>query len=143
MMLERLAEARLREAEAIGSFEGLSNRGRPLALDDETHIPPEWRLTFRVLRNAGFRPAWIEMRQEIYAMAAQARARLAVVPMADPGRAAAVARFTMDVASLNRRIRELNLRVPSPRWQLRLLDPGDEIARMEAGHASVGPLGPP
>jgi len=43
-------------------------------LEDDSAVPPEWRLAYRVLRGAGFAPAWIEMANEIRRSIDQARA---------------------------------------------------------------------
>jgi len=34
----------------------LPGRGRPLALEDDSHLPPDLRLACKVLRNAGYVP---------------------------------------------------------------------------------------
>jgi hypothetical protein len=81
-------------------------------------VPPEWRMAFRLLKNAGLAPAWIEARQEIDEAVALARSALAAAPDDEPGRAEAMRRFAERAADLNRRIALFNLSVPR-RWRLR------------------------
>lgn len=135
--LERLAEARLVEAIASGAFSGLPGEGRPLVLDDEAHVPTEWRVAFHLLRNAGFRPEWIEMRREIREAAERARARLAGVARASPARAAAEVAFAVEACAINRKVAALNLQVPAPRWQLRAIDVQYEFDRLSPSNEVV------
>jgi hypothetical protein len=64
-MLDFLAEQRIAEAVSRGELEGLPGAGRPLELDDDTLIPEELRLAYRILKNAGFVPPEVEMLNEI------------------------------------------------------------------------------
>jgi hypothetical protein len=64
-MLEFLAERRIAEAVANGELDGLPGAGRPLELDDDTLVPEELRLAYRILKNAGFVPPEVEMLNEI------------------------------------------------------------------------------
>jgi hypothetical protein len=64
-MLDFLAEQRIAEAVSRGEFEGLPGAGRPLELDDDTLVPEELRLAYRILKNAGFVPPEVEMLNEI------------------------------------------------------------------------------
>ena len=63
-LLEDLAERRIRTAMAEGEFDELPGRGQPLALDDDTLVPEDMRLAYRVLKNAGYLPE-LELRREI------------------------------------------------------------------------------
>lgn len=63
--IERLAEQRIREALERGDFERLPGLGKPLQLDDDSDIPPELRVPYRILKNAGCVPPEVELRREI------------------------------------------------------------------------------
>lgn len=63
--IERIAEQRIREALERGDFDRLPGLGKPLALDDDSHIPPELRVAYRILKNAGCIPPEVEVRREI------------------------------------------------------------------------------
>ena len=49
-----IAERRIAEAMAEGQFDNLPGRGRPLQLEDLSHLAPEMRLAYIVLKNSGF-----------------------------------------------------------------------------------------
>ncbi len=62
---ERIAECRIQEAIEAGLFDDLRGKGQPLRLEDESHIPPELRMAYKILKNADCLPPELEMRQEI------------------------------------------------------------------------------
>lgn len=64
-VFEELAEQRIQEAMRAGEFDDLPGKGAPLRLDDDAHVPPELRMAYRVLKNAGCLPPEIELRREI------------------------------------------------------------------------------
>jgi len=64
--IERLAEERIRQAQEEGAFDGLPGQGQPLALDDDTHVPEDLRLAWRVLKNAGCLPPELLAQREIH-----------------------------------------------------------------------------
>jgi hypothetical protein len=53
------------KAQADGLMDNLPGQGQPLKLDDDEHVPDEYRLGFRMLKSSGFAPPWIEARREI------------------------------------------------------------------------------
>ncbi len=60
-----LAEERIREAQDRGEFDNLPGQGRPLQLEDDSHVPQELRMAYKLLRNGGYLPPEIEERKEI------------------------------------------------------------------------------
>ena len=61
-----IAERRIVEAMEQGEFDDLPGKGRPLSLgDDDPMVPPELRMAYRMLKNAGFLPPELELRKEI------------------------------------------------------------------------------
>jgi hypothetical protein len=48
-----------------GVFDNLKGAGRPLRFEDETWVPEDLRLTYRVLKNAGCIPPELEKWKEI------------------------------------------------------------------------------
>lgn len=62
---QRIAENRILEAIDHGLFDNLQGKGKPLKLEDESHIPPELRMAYRILKNAGCLPPELELRKEI------------------------------------------------------------------------------
>jgi hypothetical protein len=64
-MLDFLAEKAIQDAIARGELDALPGAGRPLELDDDALIPEELRLSYRILKNAGYVPAELETLKEI------------------------------------------------------------------------------
>lgn len=61
----RIAENRILEAIEAGLFENLQGKGQPLNLEDDSHVPPELRMAYKILKNAGCLPPELELRQEV------------------------------------------------------------------------------
>ena len=68
---DALVEERIQEALRRGEFDNLPGAGRPLELDDDCLVPPEVRIAYRVLKNAGFVPPEVLERKEIAALEAE------------------------------------------------------------------------
>ncbi|MDQ4146409.1 MAG: DUF1992 domain-containing protein [Pseudomonadota bacterium] len=64
-LLDQIAEQRIIEAMEHGEFDNLPGSGKPLQLDDDSHIPKELRVAYRLLKNAGFVPPEVGLRREI------------------------------------------------------------------------------
>lgn len=63
-----IAEQRIREAIQRGEFDHLPGAGKPLVLDDDSLVPEELRMAYRILKNAGFVPPEVEACREIAAL---------------------------------------------------------------------------
>lgn len=68
--IEIIAEQRIREAQAKGEFDGLPGQGRPLKLEDLTNVPPELRMAYKILKNAGLVPEELSQRKELITLTA-------------------------------------------------------------------------
>ena len=64
-LIDSLAEERIQAAIRAGEFDDLPGQGRPLELDDDRHVPPELRVAYRILKNAGCVPPELELRNEV------------------------------------------------------------------------------
>ncbi len=62
---EKIVEERIRRAQERGEFDGLEGLGRPLEILDDSHIPEDLRLAYKVLKNAECLPPEVELRKEI------------------------------------------------------------------------------
>jgi hypothetical protein len=60
---DRIAEERIARAVAAGEFERLPGSGKPLDLGDDLLVPPEVRMSNRILKNAGCLPPELEKMQ--------------------------------------------------------------------------------
>jgi hypothetical protein len=67
-ILTQLAEAKIAAAMERGEFDDLPGAGKPLELEDLSHVPPELRAAYKVLRNAQVLPPEAELRREIYSL---------------------------------------------------------------------------
>jgi hypothetical protein len=66
--LKRIAEERIREAMEKGEFDNLPNKGKPLNLDDDSLVPEDLRMAYRVLKNTGYLPPELELKKEIVSL---------------------------------------------------------------------------
>ncbi len=64
-LLNQLAESKIAAAYERGDFDDLPRQGKPLDLEDDRHIPEELRVSYRILKNAGYIPAEIQLHHEI------------------------------------------------------------------------------
>jgi len=64
-ILDKAAETRILEAIDNGELDNLPGAGKPLDLSDDSGVPEELRLAYRVLKNAGFVPPEVTRRNEI------------------------------------------------------------------------------
>ncbi|MGZ8218676.1 DnaJ family domain-containing protein [Methylomagnum sp.] len=65
-LLERIAEEKIREAAARGDFDHLPGAGKPLPDEDDLAlVPPELRMAYRVMKNAGYLPEEVRLRRDI------------------------------------------------------------------------------
>lgn len=60
-----IAEQRIREAMENGEFDGLEGAGRPLKMEDDSLIPEDLRMSYKILKNAGCIPPELEIRNEV------------------------------------------------------------------------------
>ncbi|MFP4316188.1 MAG: DnaJ family domain-containing protein [Desulfovibrionales bacterium] len=63
--LHWIAEQLIEEAIKRGEFDNLPGKGRPLKLKDDSHIPPELRMAYKILKNSGHAPPELEEQKEI------------------------------------------------------------------------------
>lgn len=68
-LLDQWAERHILDAQNKGEFDNLPGCGVPLTLDDDSHVPPELRAGYRLLKNAGCLPPELEYRREAIALA--------------------------------------------------------------------------
>jgi hypothetical protein len=55
----------IREAQGKGLFENLEGEGRPINWEDESLVDQDWLMAFRIMREHGYAPEWIELHKEI------------------------------------------------------------------------------
>jgi len=151
---ESIVEKAIREAQERGEFDNLPGLGKPIHWDDD-HVPPEWRMAHRILKNAGLAPMWIEddkrirkerkalrellerfeawYREEVTALVhlapSQASERLEELEAA---RRVRMATYRQRAAALNKEIDRFNLIVPIVRLQWPRIRIEEELRRFQA-----------
>jgi len=65
---QKIVEQKLQEAFKKGEFDNLPDKGKPLVLDDETKIPEDLRLAYKILKNGDCLPPELVLRKEIRKM---------------------------------------------------------------------------
>jgi len=141
---ESLIDKKIREAMERGEFEDLEGKGAPIDLSENPYEDPDWRTAHRMLRNAGFAPAWIEERKDIDAELAAARSNLARVwtvrnnarnteheTSATLRWEKGLVTFREKVDELNRRINAWNLKAPAIGFQRKRIDVEAEIKSLQ------------
>lgn len=131
---ESLVDRQIREAIEAGKFDDLPFQGRPIPLGDDT-FAGEWASAYRMLRNAGAAPPWIEADKEVRELLGRRDAILARAPAATPfahrrDRAA----LEKLVVEINAAVARLNAEAPTDRQHRRPLDLAAELERLDALH---------
>ena len=150
---ESWVDQQIREARERGVFDNLPGTGQPIDLTPNPYAQGQ-ELAFKVLKDAGFAPEWIELDKAIRNKLQSARtallrqwqwreARLRELSglsdswseaeriRALAGWQDAVAAFDLELEAINQEIVELNLRVPGTRFQRSKLDAAHELACLE------------
>jgi hypothetical protein len=129
---ESLVDRQIREAMEEGKFDDLPYQGEALPLADDS-AAGEWALAYRVLRNAGVAPPWIEADKEARKLLERRDAILARAAGASPT-AMRRLRGEMEraVIETNAAIARLNAEAPTDRQHRRPLVLAEELARLDA-----------
>jgi len=62
---QKIAERRILEAIREGVFDDLPGAGKPLKFEDDSNVPEDLRIAYKILKNAGFVPKEVALRKEI------------------------------------------------------------------------------
>jgi hypothetical protein len=62
---EKIIEERILIAQKKGEFDNLPGSGKPLEIEDDSHVSEELRLAFKILKNADCLPPELELKKEI------------------------------------------------------------------------------
>ena len=91
-------ERKLEEEARKGAFDRLPGPGGPIDLSENPYVPPEWRLGFKLLKDHGVVPEFVQRRKEIETL----REELGRVPRSQTAVARAVLeRLKAAVEALN------------------------------------------
>lgn len=64
-LFAQIATRRIEEAMARGEFDNLEGAGRPLVFEDDSMVPEDLRMAYKILRNSGLVPPEILEEKEI------------------------------------------------------------------------------
>ena len=136
---ESVVDKLIRESMERGEFDDLAGKGEPVDLSENPFEDPELRTAHRLLRNAGFAPAWVEERKDIEARLLQAQTTLLrarelyrdEIPKGARWQRA-VQEFRETVAELNQRIRVYNLKAPGAVFHRKVFDGDAWIGQLES-----------
>jgi hypothetical protein len=65
---EKIVEQRIKEAMEKGEFDNLPGKGKPLPIEDDSHVPEDLRLAYKLLKNADCLPPELLEKKEILQM---------------------------------------------------------------------------
>jgi DnaJ family protein C protein 28 len=129
---ESLVDRQIREAMEDGRFDELPFRGEPLPADDDA-FAGEWAMAFRMLKNAGIAPPWIEADKEVRGLLARRDALLARASTASPfARRRDRAELEQLVIDINAAVARLNAEAPTYQQHRRPLRLEAELGRYDA-----------
>ncbi len=141
---ESLVDQKIREAMEQGEFDDLAGKGAPIDLSENPFEDPNWRTAHRMLRNAGFAPAWIEERKYIEEELAAAQSTLARAWLiltnargtehqsgAEVRWERQLSSFRLQIGALNRRILAWNLKTPTVNFHRALIDVEKELKEIQ------------
>jgi len=131
----------IQQAMRDGAFDNLRGKGKPLDLNENPYLDPEWQLAYHLLKENGFAPQFIEQRQAIEMELAAAREALARTwawrtRSLKEGKPAewveaewgkAKEKFEETIVKLNKTIKAYNLSIPTPSLFRNLIDVNIEI----------------
>ena len=136
----------LSEAQDQGVFDNLPGAGRPINWADESLMHDEWLMAFRMMREHGFAPEWIELHKEIGEELKQAReivkrawrwrqdrlldARGGQHRYVELEWRRARSAFAESIAEMNAKIADFNLMVPVASLQKYKLDVAKEMVSL-------------
>ncbi len=63
-LFDEWAEQHIQKAQKNGDFDNLPGYGRPLRLDDDSTVPEDLRVGYRLLKNAGYLPEELQDRKD-------------------------------------------------------------------------------
>ena len=66
--LQDIIERKIKEAQEKGEFDNLPGKGEPLKLEDDSGVPEDLRMAYKILKNADCLPPEIELKKEIRQM---------------------------------------------------------------------------
>jgi DnaJ homolog subfamily C member 28 len=133
---EGVVDKLLGQARDSGQFDNLQGQGQPLRKDvEDALVPEELRAGFRMLKNAGFAPPWVEARRSIEEERGNlagwlTRANARWPRLDEPARSKLRAEYRSKLDDLQRQILNYNLTAPESPGQIPGLKIPEELAKL-------------
>ncbi len=67
-IFQKIIEKKIKEAQDKGEFDNLPGSGEPLKIEDDSHVPEDLRLVYKILKNANCLPPELQLKKEIRQM---------------------------------------------------------------------------
>lgn len=64
-VLQNIAEEKIHEAQENGLFDELPGKGAPLVYEDDSNVPEQLRMVYKILKNSGCLPPELQEKKEI------------------------------------------------------------------------------
>ena len=65
LFIEKFADELIKKAQREGQFDNLEGAGKPLVFEDDSMVPEDCRMAYKILRNSGHVPPEVQDRKEI------------------------------------------------------------------------------
>ncbi len=65
---QKIIEQRIKEAQMKGEFDDLPGSGEPVEIEDDSHVPEDLQLAYKILKNANCIPPELQLKKEIRQM---------------------------------------------------------------------------
>lgn len=62
---QKIVEQIIEDAIKKGEFDNLPGKGKPLVFEDDSNVPPELRMAYKILKNAGCIPPELQLKKDI------------------------------------------------------------------------------
>lgn len=136
-------DEQINQAMKSGKFDNLPGQGKPLNLKANPHADPADELAYKLLKDNGYTPEWIERDKEIRQKVETARKQLRTAWQhhhaglhGEQTWQKAIARFEVSLTEINRKIDDFNLIVPilsKQKSRLRLITEIENITESRKG----------
>jgi len=67
-VFQKLVEKRIKQAQERGEFDDLPGSGEPIQFEDDSNVPEDLRLVYKILKNADCLPPELQTKREIRQM---------------------------------------------------------------------------
>ena len=68
LIFQKIIEKKIKKAQDRGEFDDLPGSGEPLKIEDDSHVPEDLRLSYKILKNADCLPPELQLKKEIRQM---------------------------------------------------------------------------